>query len=95
MIRVKPSNKIKEYQNQEKLLSIVERVAEAYNIRKELKELEAKEKEAVGQKIEKKNSAQLKLLLQKHVNLYIYLFMKKKILIFYTIIFICIFLTIL
>ena len=64
---MKPTNKIKEYQNQEKLFSIVERVAEAYNVRKELKELEVKEHELVQQKIEKKNQTQLKLLQQKHV----------------------------
>ena len=67
---MKPTNKIKEYQNQEKLFSIVERVAEAYNVRKELKELEVKEHELVQQKIEKKNKTQLKLLQQKHVKQY-------------------------
>lgn len=66
---MKPTNKIKEYQNQEKLFSIVERVAEAYNVRKELKELEVKEHELVQQKIEKKNKTQLKLLQQKHVKI--------------------------
>ena len=71
---MKPTNKIKEYQNQEKLFSIVERVAEAYNVRKELKELEVKEHELVQQKIEKKNKTQLKLLQQKHVKQYIFFF---------------------
>jgi len=70
--RVKPNNKIKEYQNQEKLLSIVERVAEAYNIHRELNELEAKEKGVVQQKIEKKNSTHQKILFEKHV-LFIFL----------------------
>ena len=71
---MKPTNKIKEYQNQEKLFSIVERVAEAYNVRKELKELEVKEHELVQQKIEKKNKTQLKLIQQKHVKQYIFFF---------------------
>ena len=71
---MKPTNKIKEYKNQEKLFSIVERVAEAYNVRKELKELEVKEHELVQQKIEKKNKTQLKLLQQKHVKQYIFFF---------------------
>lgn len=65
--RVKPNNKIKEFQNQEKLFCIVERVAEAYNIRKELKELEVKEKELVEQKLQKKNSTHQKNLSLKHV----------------------------
>ena len=71
---MKPTNKIKEYQTQEKLFSIVERVAEAYNVRRELRELELKEKDVVQQKIEKKNENQQILLQKKHVIIYIYIF---------------------
>lgn len=53
--------------DQEKLLSIVERVPEAYKIHKELKESEAKEREIVEQKLEKKASLQEKNLKEKQV----------------------------
>lgn len=39
-IRIKPSAKLKEMQNNEKLVAINERIEEAMNYRKELKDLE-------------------------------------------------------
>lgn len=53
--------------DQEKLLSIVERVSEAYKIHRELKEIETKEKEIVEQKLEKKISLQETNLKEKQV----------------------------
>ena len=41
--RVKPLPKLKELQNQEKLVALNERIEEAQNYRKELKDLERKE----------------------------------------------------
>lgn len=46
-LRIKPKKKLKEYQTQEKLVSIEERVEEAQNFRRELKNLEVKEAERV------------------------------------------------
>ena len=41
--KIKPSAKLKEYQNNEKLVAINERIEEAMNYRKELRDLEVKE----------------------------------------------------
>jgi hypothetical protein len=41
--KIKPSAKLKEYQNNEKLVAINERIEEAMNFRKELRDLEVKE----------------------------------------------------
>lgn len=41
--KIKPSSKLKEMQNNEKLVAINERIEEAMNYRKELKDLEVKE----------------------------------------------------
>lgn len=48
-VKIKPSAKLKEMQNNEKLVAVNERVEEAMNYRKELKTLEIKE----AQRIEK------------------------------------------
>ena len=48
-LKIKPSIKLKEMQNNEKLVAVNERVEEAMNYRKELKKLEIKE----AQRIEK------------------------------------------
>ena len=42
-VKIKPSAKLKEMQNNEKLVAVNERVEEAMNYRKELKILEVKE----------------------------------------------------
>lgn len=42
-VKIKPSAKLKEMQNNEKLLAINERIEEAMNYRKELKDLEVQE----------------------------------------------------
>ncbi|EAR89830.3 hypothetical protein TTHERM_00633370 (macronuclear) [Tetrahymena thermophila SB210] len=47
LVKIKPKKKLKEYQIQEKLVSLDERVEEALDFRKELKDLEAKEQERV------------------------------------------------
>lgn len=46
-IRIKPSAKLKDMQNNEKLVAINERIEEAMNYRKELKDLEVQEAERV------------------------------------------------
>ena len=46
--RFKPKKKLAEYQTQEKLVGIYERVEEAINFRKELNKLEISEKERVN-----------------------------------------------
>jgi hypothetical protein len=43
LVKIKPKKKLKEYQIQEKLVSLDERVEEALDFRKELKDLESKE----------------------------------------------------
>lgn len=43
-IKIKPTNRLKELQFQEKLVSLEERVYEALDFRRELSELEIKEK---------------------------------------------------
>ena len=40
LCKIKPKKKLKEYQTQEKLVSLEERVEEALDFRKELKDLE-------------------------------------------------------
>lgn len=45
--KIKPSAKLKEMQDNEKLVAINERIEEAMNYRKELKDLEIKEQERV------------------------------------------------
>jgi len=45
--KIKPSAKLKEMQDNEKLVAINERIEEAMNYRKELKDLEVKEQERV------------------------------------------------
>lgn len=47
MVKIKPKKKLKEYQIQEKLVSLDERVEEALDFRKELKDLESKESDRV------------------------------------------------
>jgi len=47
LIRIKPSAKLKDMQNNEKLVAINERIEEAMNYRKELKDLEVQEAERV------------------------------------------------
>jgi len=47
--RIKPSAKLKDMQNNEKLVAINERIEEAMNYRKELKDLEVQE----GERVEK------------------------------------------
>jgi len=47
MLKIKPKKKLKELQTQEKLVSLDERVEEALDFRKELKDLELSEKERV------------------------------------------------
>lgn len=42
-VKIKPSAKLKDMQNNEKLVAINERIEEAMNYRKELKDLEVKE----------------------------------------------------
>lgn len=42
-VKIKPSAKLREMQNNEKLVAINERIEEAMNYRKELKDLEVKE----------------------------------------------------
>ena len=46
--RFKPKKKLSEYQTQEKLVGIYERVEEAINFRKELNKLEISEKKRVN-----------------------------------------------
>lgn len=66
---MKPNNNIKLFQTQEKLLSVVERVAEANKIHREVREMADKEKEKVDQKLQNKNSLQQKTLNKKQVHL--------------------------
>jgi len=47
-LKFKPKTKLKDYQNQEKLVSIDERVEEAMNFRKELKDLEVSEAQRIN-----------------------------------------------
>jgi len=42
-VKIKPNSKLKEMQNSEKLVAINERIEEAMNYRKELKDLEVQE----------------------------------------------------
>lgn len=48
-VKIKPSSKLKDMQNNEKLVAINERIEEAMNYRKELKELEVQE----GRRVER------------------------------------------
>lgn len=53
--KIKPSKHLKEMQNNEKLVAFNERVEEAQNYRKELKEFEIKEAERV-EKLKEENA---------------------------------------
>ena len=54
-VKIKPSAKLKEMQNNEKLVAVNERVEEAMNYRKELKILEVKEAQRV-EKLRQENA---------------------------------------
>ena len=54
-VKIKPSAKLKEMQNNEKLVAVNERVEEAMNYRKELKNLEIKEAERI-EKLRQRNA---------------------------------------
>jgi len=53
--KIKPSAKLKEMQNNEKLVAINERIEEAMNYRKELRDLEVKEAHRV-EKLRQENA---------------------------------------
>lgn len=53
--KIKPAAKLREMQNNEKLVAVNERIEEAMNYRKELKEFEVKEAERV-QMLKEKNA---------------------------------------
>ena len=55
--KIKPSAKLKEMQDNEKLVAINERIEEAMNYRKELKDLEVKEQERV-ERLRRENQEQ-------------------------------------
>tara|TARA_B110000285_G_scaffold231922_1_gene301768 strand:- start:841 stop:1077 length:237 start_codon:yes stop_codon:yes gene_type:complete len=55
-VKIKPSSKLKEMQNNEKLVAVNERVEEAMNYRKELKILEIKEAQRI-ENLRQKNAA--------------------------------------
>jgi len=55
--KIKPSAKLKEMQDNEKLVAINERIEEAMNYRKELKDLEIKEQERV-ERLRRENQEQ-------------------------------------
>ena len=54
-LKIKPSIKLKEMQNNEKLVAVNERVEEAMNYRKELKKLEIQEAQRI-EKLRQKNA---------------------------------------
>ena len=54
-VKIKPKAILKEYQNNEKLVAINERIEEAVNYRKELKELEVQEAMRVERLREEQN----------------------------------------
>lgn len=61
--KIKPAAKLREMQNNEKLVAVNERIEEAMNYRKELKEFEVKEAERVQMLKEKNADNQRKALL--------------------------------
>ena len=61
--KIKPAAKLREMQNNEKLVAVNERIEEAMNYRKELKEFEVKEAERVQMLKEKNADNQRKTLL--------------------------------
>lgn len=70
-VKIKPSAKLKEMQNNEKLVAVNERVEEAMNYRKELKILEIKEAQRIETLRQKNAESQRKSLLleqQKELN---------------------------
>lgn len=62
-LKIKPSAKLKEMQNNEKLVAVNERVEEAMNYRKELKSLEIKEAHRIENLRQKNADNQRKKLL--------------------------------
>ena len=62
-VKIKPSSKLKEMQNNEKLVAVNERVEEAMNYRKELKLLEIKEAQRIESLRQKNAETQRKALL--------------------------------
>lgn len=67
--KIKPAAKLREMQNNEKLVAVNERIEEAMNYRKELKEFEVKEAERVHMLKEKNAENQRKALLAGQVSL--------------------------
>ena len=61
--KIKPAAKLREMQNNERLVAVNERIEEAMNYRKELKEFEVKEAERVQMLKEKNADNQRKALL--------------------------------
>jgi len=61
--KIKPAAKLREMQNNEKLVAVNERIEEAMNYRKELKEFEVKEAERVQMLKERNADNQRKALL--------------------------------
>ena len=66
--KIKPAAKLREMQNNEKLVAVNERIEEAMNYRKELKEFEVKEAERVQMLKEKNADNQRKALLAGQVS---------------------------
>ncbi len=66
--KIKPAAKLREMQNNEKLVAVNERIEEAMNYRKELKEFEVKEAERVQMLKEKNADKQRKALLAGQVS---------------------------
>ena len=63
-VKIKPSSKLKEMQNNEKLVAVNERVEEAMNYRKELKLVEIKEAQRIESLRQKNAETQRKALLK-------------------------------
>lgn len=66
--KIKPAPKLREMQNNEKLVAVNERIEEAMNYRKELKDFEVKEAERVHMLKEKNADNQRKALLAGQVS---------------------------
>lgn len=66
--KIKPAAKLKEMQNNEKLVAVNERIEEAMNYRKELKALEVKEAERVAKLRQENADGQRKKLIGNQVS---------------------------
>ena len=76
--KIKPAAKLREMQNNEKLVAVNERIEEAMNYRKELKEFEVKEAERVQMLKDKNADNQRKTLLVGQVSFKFFLILCRK-----------------